>query len=119
MTNKKMTYAEAINEVLKSADITSEVREKLEALVNSLAKKSADRKPTAKQKENIDLKDKILEVLEILDEQVTITELCKSDDTFAEMSNQKMSALCNQLVKEEKLEKVVDKGRSYFKVKGE
>ena len=114
---EKMTYTKALEMVINGYELAPEVAEKLEALKNSLDKKGANRKPTAKQKDNEDLKDRIFEALEILEKGVTVTELQKSDPIFEDFSNQKLSALCNQLYKEDKIDKFVEKGRSYFKVK--
>ncbi len=65
MTNEKMTYGKALSYVLTSCDLPSEVAEKLTALSASIAKKnSAERKPTAKQKEGASIKEAIVEWME-------------------------------------------------------
>ena len=67
------------------------------------------------QLENENLKAEILAIFGTLDKPVTITEFCeKVDHPVANLSNQKLSALFNQLVKAEKLTKNVDKKKSYF-----
>ena len=71
---------------------------------------------TKNQKENEGIKETILEVLAGLDEPVTVTDFLKADERVAEYSNQKVSALMKQLVDAGKVEKVVDKKRSYFKI---
>ena len=71
---------------------------------------------TKNQKENEGIKETILEVLTGLDEPVTVTDFLKADERVAEYSNQKVSALMKQLVDAGKVEKVVDKKRSYFKI---
>ena len=58
---EKMTYVKAIDVVLNGGEVTSEVREKLEALKASIAKKNgAERKPTATQTANEGYKADIL-----------------------------------------------------------
>lgn len=114
---EKMTYTKALEMVINGYELAPEVAEKLKALKDSLNKKHENRKPTAKQKDNESLKERIFEALEILEKGVTVTELQKSDPMFEDFSNQKLSALCNQLYKEDKIDKFVEKGRSYFKVK--
>ena len=71
---------------------------------------------TKNQKENEGIKETILEVLAGLDEPVTVTDFLKADERVAKYSNQKVSALMKQLVDAGKVEKVVDKKRSYFKI---
>ena len=117
---EKMTYEMALTQVLADCELSPEVAEKLEALKASISKKGANRKPTAKQKDNEALKDKILAFFAETPNQVyTITELQKANAELEELSNQKISALCNQLYKDGKLDKFVEKGRSLFQHKGE
>ena len=117
---EKMTYEMALTQVLADCELSPEVAEKLEALKASITKKGANRKPTAKQKDNEALKDKILAFFAESPNQVyTITELQKANAELEELSNQKISALCNQLYKEGKVDKYVEKGRSVFQHKGE
>ena len=71
---------------------------------------------TKNQKENEGIKEIILEVLAGLNEPITVTDFLKVDERVAEYSNQKVSALMKQLVDAGKVEKVVDKKRSYFKI---
>ena len=62
---EKMTYVKAIDVVLNGGEVTSEVREKLEALKASIAKKNgAERKPTATQTANEGYKADILARME-------------------------------------------------------
>jgi len=71
---------------------------------------------TKNQKENEGIKETILEVLAGLNEPITVTDFLKVDGRVAEYSNQKVSALMKQLVDAGKVEKVVDKKKSYFKI---
>lgn len=82
-----------------------------------LAKKNAsngERKPTATQKANEGIKDVIVDVLADNGGQMTVTEIVKAID--GDYTNQKISALVRQLIADGKVEKVVDKRKSYFKI---
>lgn len=94
----KMTYVNALDTVLTGAEMTDEVREKLEALKASLIKrntKTGDRKPTKTQRENAETKAQIVEFLAGKDP-------VKAGDvaTAFGISVQKASALLKQLVDE-------------------
>lgn len=93
-------------------------REDLVDFCEKEIEKLANRKTsqTKNQKENEGIKETILEVLAGLDEPVTITDFLKADERVTEYSNQKVSALMKQLVDAGKVEKVVDKKKSYFKI---
>lgn len=117
MTRKEM-YAE-IKAVVETSNLTAERMAEMTAFIDKqvaqLERKSGSSKPTKTQLENETLKAEILEIFATLDKSVTITEFCeKVDHPVANLSNQKLSALFNQLVKAEKLTKIVDKKKSYF-----
>lgn len=61
MSVKKMSYAVAIDTVLKGEEITDEVRERLEALKASLEKRASRKSegPTKAQKANAELAEKV------------------------------------------------------------
>jgi hypothetical protein len=110
----KMTQRDYFNEIIavaKAAD-RNDLVEFAEGRIAALDKKSANRKPSKAQAENEGIKSVILEVL--TDEGVTVTDLIKSDERFAEFSNQKMSALLRQLVADGKVAKTVEKGKAFF-----
>ena len=118
MTRKEM-YAE-IKAVVETSNLTAERMAEMTAFIDKqvaqLERKSGSSKPTKTQLENETLKAEILEIFATLDKPVTITEFQSMtrftvDNGF---SNQKLSALFNQLVKAEKLTKTVDKKKSYF-----
>lgn len=117
MTRKEM-YAE-IKAVVETSNLTAERMAEMTAFIDKqvaqLERKSGSSKPTKTQLENETLKAEILEIFATLDKPVTITEFCeKVDHPVANLSNQKLSALFNQLVRAEKLTKIVDKKKSYF-----
>ena len=83
-----------------------------------LERKSSKSTITKTQAENESIKKAIVEVLTELAKPVTITELQASDSNMATYSNQKLSALLNQLVKTKVVTKVTDKKKSYFSIEG-
>ena len=121
MTTTKMTYATALDMVLAIDEVKAndELVEKLTALKTSVSKKSTSKsgKPTAKQKANEEIKEKILALMATEPNRLfTISEICKMY-TDEELSNQKVSALMRQLVVEGSVDRVEDKRKAYFSVK--
>lgn len=119
MANEKMTYGKAVAYVLNTYEVPAEVKEKLEALSASLAKKNgAEKKPTKTQIENEGLKAAIVDFLNANPEQgFTCDDLRKGVEALNEFSNQKVSALMTQLKEADLVEKYADKRRTYFKAK--
>lgn len=108
----KMTYATAIDFAINAID-NEEVIEKLSALKAQLAKKSsAERKPTATQKENVGFKEAIVSALG--DGKYTITDIIKSVPEVSALSNQRVSALVRQLVANGVLVREEIKRKAYF-----
>ena len=109
----KMTYVSALEIAIASVD-SAEVREKLEALKTSIAKKnSAERKPTATQTANEGFKTAIAEGMEV-GKAYTITDLMKSIDAIADLSNQRVSAIVRQMVEGGVLVREEVKRKAYF-----
>lgn len=101
---------------LKGEAVEASVEEMTDFLsgrIEALDKKSSAKKPTKVQEENEVLKAKIVEVLTGA-EPMTVSDILKSDEAFADLSNQKVSALARQLVEAGALVKTVDKKKSYF-----
>ena len=123
MTNKKMTNAMALEialEVMKETDAEkyAEVIEKLgKMLVQVNKKSSANRKPTATQLENEDLKVKIAEYLTNTGKRLTVSEMMKEIEGLEELSNQRVTSLATSLYKEGKINREVEKRKAYFFVK--
>ena len=108
----KMTYVSAISDVLNGVALTDEHIEKLTALKASLEKRaSGERKPTATQKANVEVKGKIADFLAD-GSQRTATEI---GDALG-ISNQKASALLKQMVDAGSVVKTVDKRKAYFAI---
>jgi hypothetical protein len=106
-----------VMEVVENATVENkaELIAFLEHEVELLNKKSSKSGQTKTQKENELLKEALLTAFETMEGPVTISEFQeKSAAPVAGLSNQKLSALLNQLVKAEKMVKTVEKKRSYF-----
>ena len=127
MTEKKMTQREALNYVLENCEVPEKVSDKLTAMIAQIEKKSASGsgKLTKSQEANAEFKVAIIEEMTANPNKIyTITDLIKSIDVLSEyrdgegnpISNQKVSALVSQLVKDGKVERITEKRRSYFKI---
>lgn len=115
MMNSKVTYVSALDFVLSNTTLPAEIAEKITALRDAQVKRnSAERKPTKTQKENADLKQVVLSVLS--ETPCTVSELMQKHETLGALSNQKVSALVNALVREGSAVKVADKRVNKFAV---
>ena len=113
---EKMTNVKAINYVLANAELPTDVKEKLEKMREQFVKKnSAERKPTATQVENDRLKDLIVDFLVATGKSFTVTDLIKASPDLADLTNQKVSRLANDLVDENRITKFSEKRKTYFK----
>lgn len=81
--------------------------------VELLEKKASAKTQTKTQKENIGIKDIIVGVITEQGEPMTITDMLASPDLNG-YTNQKISALCKQLVESGVLVKSTDKKKTYF-----
>ena len=111
----KKTQKELFNEILGAYGLTDEHKEFIKGRIAQLDKKSSAKsdKPTATQKANAELKEKILAEMEY-GKSYTISDMLKVFECCADLSNQKVSAICNQMVKDNLMIKVEDKRKSYF-----
>ena len=121
----KLTNVLALEMVLGMAEVQANVElvEKLTKMKEQFEKKNkssvgADGKKvlTAEQKKNEILKETILEVLTRYEEPKQIKELIAENEELASYTGQKISALITQLLKAEKVVKVVDKNVSKFQL---
>ena len=117
----KLTNVLALEMVLGMKEIKAKVElvEKLTKMKEQFEKKNkssvgADGKKilTAEQKKNEILKETILEVLTRYEEPKQIKELIAENEELASYTGQKISALMTQLLKAEKVVKVIDKKAS-------
>lgn len=116
MTNK-MTNQKALDYVLNTFDLPADVKEKLENMKASLARKatSTTRKPTERQKENAALQKVVLAYLRANpDTAFTCTELTKSVPELSGLGNQRVAALLKALKEAGEVVKETVKGKSVF-----
>jgi hypothetical protein len=111
----KKTQKEMFNEILKGYGLSAEHKAFLEGRIAQLDKKSASKsdKPTATQKANAELKDKILAEMEA-DKAYTISDMLKALPSCADLSNQKVSAVMKQMVEAGLVVRSEDKRKAYF-----
>ena len=120
---KKITYAQALNTVLNNENIVlaSDVREKLEALLASVSKKSGEKKDTAQQVENATMVERIYQEMEA-NRTYSIAELIKELPVVADfnanhendMSTPRMANLLKTLVEDGRVIKTTEKRRVYY-----
>ena len=116
MANKKMTYAIAIENAIKG-NLTTEVIDRLTALKLSLEKKAgAERKPTAQQKANADLRVILVDFINenFEGDGFTVTDILKQCPEVEGDSNQHVSAILRKAVQEREISKGSVKRRAYF-----
>lgn len=120
---KKITYAQALNTVLSNENIVlaSDVREKLEALLASVSKKSGEKKDTAQQVENAEMVERIYQemaagrtysIAELLKELPVVADFNAKHEN--EMSVQRMANLLKTLVDGGRVIKTTEKRRVYY-----
>ena len=120
---KKITYAQALNTVLSNENIVlaSDVREKLEALLASVSKKSGEKKDTAQQVENAEMVERIYQEM-AAGRTYSIAELLKELPVVADfnakhendMSIPRMANLLKTLVDGGRVIKTTEKRRVYY-----
>ena len=116
MTNKKITKRERFESLLKMSQVQADpgmvefINHELELLAK---KNSADKKPTAQQTANEAIKSAIVEAMEA-DRLYTVTEIQKSVEACADLSNQRVSALLRQLKDDGLVVRTEAKRKAYF-----
>lgn len=113
---KKISYVVALDAVLTGAEITDEVRERLEALKASLEKRNARKAgPTKAQKANAELAEKIFAAMEP-EVVYTTPEIGALIPELEGASAQKISALVRKLVQSERVTSAKVKGKAVYQV---
>lgn len=112
---KKFTNKEVLGmvvAVVTGAEVENKevMLETLEKMIEQIDKKQENKKLTKAQQENLEIKERLLLHLKAEETGKNISELQQVAE-FSEYSNQKLSALLNQLVKSGDLEKTVGKDR--------
>lgn len=109
----KITQKMAINYVMDNFELPKEYKEKFEAMLETLEKKSASKKMTTGQKENEVLKGKILENMEN-GAKYTIGDMIKTFECCVGLSTSKVSALVRHLKISGEVYRYEEKGIAYF-----
>ena len=113
---KKISYVVALDAVLTGAEITDEIRERLEALKASLEKRNARKAgPTKAQKANAELAEKIFAAMEP-EVVYTTPEIGALIPELEGASSQKISALVRKLVQSERVTSAKVKGKAVYQV---
>lgn len=115
MADKK-TVVQMYEELMAIPTLTEEQKNFLAKRIEITQKKNANRgensKPTKTQLENEGIKETIVAVLTNVP--ITITDLVKSSADLNGYSNQKISALLTQLLKERRVVRTEVKGKAYY-----
>lgn len=115
----KKDYFKMVASVIENSNV--ENKTELQGFISheiELLEKKAQSRGTdnAKTRENNEIVEKIYNALAEINRAVTITELQAEIPEFGEYTNQKISALMKKLVDSNRVVKVVDKKKSYFKI---
>ena len=115
MANKKMTKKEMFTQLLNNYNFTEDEIAFINNEIELLDKKNgALKKPTKQQEANADIKNAILDAMEI-GEKYRIADLLKIVDNLPEdMTPQRMSALVRQLKLEGAVVRTEEKRVAYF-----
>lgn len=121
-TVKKLTkrdrYAQllALNEVKANPDLVAFIEHEVELLARKNTV-NGEKALTPNQVQNENFKVVIAEYMASAPDRLfTVTELNKEVDVLNDLSNQRISAILRQMVDAGKVEKVVDKRKSYFRM---
>ena len=111
---KAKTKRENLIELKEIVKGNVEMEQFLDHEIELLDRKKVSGTKTKTQIENEHFKEIIVETLTELARFVTITELQNANETLAELSNQKISALLKQLVDTHIVKKQIEKKKAYF-----
>ena len=116
-TSKKLTKRDHFNALLNLSEVKSNptLVDFIEHELELLAKKnSAEKKPTAVQVANEGIKDAIYDAMQE-NRLYTITEIIKEVAECADLTNQRVSALIRQMRDDNKVERIEEKRKAYFR----
>lgn len=119
---EKLTNVKALEYVINAdffGEIPEDIQEKLTAIRDSYVKKaSANRKPTARQTANEQLRADIKDAVLTANAAVTASEvlaIVKVNDYDKEITLPRVSAHLTALVKDKEIDRFVDKKKAFFK----
>ncbi len=115
MENKKLTKKEKFAMIKEYIQDNEMLMEFIDNEINLLNKKASSSAKSKTQVENENIKVVIVNLLKSTSLQYTITDFQNAFEEMKDYSNQKLSALFTQLYKENKIERIVDKKKTYFK----
>ena len=114
-----MTYAEALNIALNAiGDSNAEATDRINKLIEQLAKRGSKKGMTKTQKENEAIMDTIMEILESADGFISMSALIADDLLPEGLSTQKVGALLKKLIDAGKAQKVIHKKKAMYAVVG-
>lgn len=116
-TSKKLTKRDHFTTLLNLSEVKANpvLVDFIEHELELLAKKnSAEKKPTAVQVANEGIKDAIYDAMQE-NRLYTITELIKEVPECADLTNQRVSALIRQMRDDNKVERIEEKRKAYFR----
>lgn len=125
MENKKMTKKQMFEIMKGYVGDNQDLIDFIDHEIELLSRKASRSTETKTQKENVAIKDMLLEEIIKIGKPITISDLMEQSSVVAnyvlengsKLSNQKISALFKQMVDNDKtLVKVIDKKKSYFSV---
>ena len=117
----KLTKRDYFKMILKVVEGNEQLTEFVNHELELLDKKASSKSMTSNQKENEQIKARIVQALVELGRPVTITELQANNGEMAQYSNQKLSALIKQMVRSEdnpngEITRAMDKKKAYFSI---
>lgn len=118
MTNSKMTQKIALTYALDNLpDAPADVREKLESMIVQIDKRNASpKKLTKAQIENAEVRDVVVEFIhENAPTGFTCSDLIKQVPVLDGKNTQYVSALMRVAIENGRVEKFIDKRRTYFR----
>jgi hypothetical protein len=115
MENKKLTKKEKFAMIKEYIQDNEMLMEFIDNEINLLTKKASSSAKSKTQVENEKIKEQIIVLMKSTNIAYTITDFQNAFEEMKDYSNQKLSALFTQLHKENKIERIVDKKKTYFK----
>lgn len=113
---KKITKRFVLNHIIENYGKDTLVVDYARHELELLDKKANSKTPTKTQLENENLKEVIVKVLTNGATPMTITDIQSVNQELENLSNQKISALLTQLVKDKVVVRTTDKKRAFFSI---
>ena len=113
---KKITKKDRFNQLLAIDEVSmnDELVAFIQHEIELLEKKAGKSGSTKQQKENEEIMANLLTELSEIGQAVTISDFQKKSEYASMFSNQKISALFRNMIKNGEIEKTTEKGKSYF-----